>query len=430
MDTVIGSSGDMGSEIQKELDPLENARLQFEEAAQRLKLDPSFVQIIKEARRATIVKLPVQMDDGSFRVFTGYRVQHSIIRGPAKGGIRYHPDVNLDEVTALAAWMTWKCAVVGIPFGGGKGGVACDPSKMSKGELERLTRRYTADMIDVIGPESDVPAPDVNTNEQTMAWIMDTYSMHARHTVTSVVTGKPLELGGSAGRREATGRGVLFVVREAARKLGMSLKGAKVVVQGFGNVGSVAADLLAKDGALIVGVSDVKGGVQNPAGLDLPALMRHLAERKTVAGFPGGTPVDGKKILEVKCDILIPAALENQITHVNASRISARIIAEGANGPTTHQADKILNKAGVMVIPDILANSGGVTVSYFEWVQDRQGYFWREAEVNERLEHIMVTAFNDVARMSEEHKVSLRVAAFMLAIKRVVDAIQLRGVYA
>ncbi|HXL15411.1 MAG TPA: Glu/Leu/Phe/Val dehydrogenase [Methylomirabilota bacterium] len=431
MSTVTGSSGmDMGSEIQKELDPLENARLQFEEAAQRLKLDPSFVQIIKEPRRATIVKLPVQMDDGSFRVFTGYRVQHSIIRGPAKGGIRYHPDVTLEEIMALAAWMTWKCAVVGIPFGGGKGGIACDPSKMSKAELEKLTRRYTADMIDVIGPESDVPAPDVNTNEQTMAWIMDTYSMHARHTVTSVVTGKPLELGGSAGRREATGRGVLFVIREAAKKMGMSLKGAKVVVQGFGNVGSVAADLLAKDGALIVGVSDVKGGVANPKGLDLPALMRHLAEKKTVSGFPGGTPVEGKKILELPCDILIPAALENQITHVNASRISARIIAEGANGPTTHQADKILNKAGVMVIPDILANSGGVTVSYFEWVQDRQGYFWREHEVNERLEHIMVTAFNDVARMAEEHKVSLRVAAFMLAIKRVVDAITLRGVYA
>ncbi|HXF58505.1 MAG TPA: Glu/Leu/Phe/Val dehydrogenase [Candidatus Saccharimonadales bacterium] len=427
---TTGSAGDMGSEIQKELDPLENARLQFEEAAQRLKLDASFVQIIKEPRRATIVKLPVQMDDGSFRVFTGYRVQHSIIRGPAKGGIRYHPDVTLEEVMALAAWMTWKCAVVGIPFGGGKGGIACDPSKMSKTELEKLTRRYTADMIDVIGPESDVPAPDVNTNEQTMAWIMDTYSMHARHTVTSVVTGKPLELGGSAGRREATGRGVLFVIREAAKKMGMNLKGAKVVVQGFGNVGSVAADLLFKDGALIVGASDVKGGVANPKGLDFPALMKHVAEKKTVAGFPGGTPVEGKKILEVPCDILIPAALENQITHVNASRISARIIAEGANGPTTHQADKILNKAGVMVIPDILANSGGVTVSYFEWVQDRQGYLWREHEVNERLEHIMVTAFNDVARMAEEHKVSLRVAAFMLAIKRVVDAIALRGVFA
>ncbi len=421
---------DMGSEIQRELDPLENARLQFEEAAQRLKLNPSFIQIIKEPRRATIVKLPVQMDDGSFRVFTGYRVQHSIIRGPAKGGIRYHPDVTLAEVTALAAWMTWKCAVVGIPFGGGKGGVACDPSKMSQGELERLTRRYTADLIDVIGPESDVPAPDVNTNQQTMAWIMDTYSMHARHTVTSVVTGKPLELGGSAGRREATGRGILFVVREAAKKLGMNLKGAKVAVQGFGNVGSVAADLLAKDGALLVAVSDVHGGVANPRGIDLAALFEHVEKKKTVAGFTGGTPVEGNKILEVPCDILIPAALENQITQTNAGRISARIIAEGANGPTTHQADKILNKAGVMVIPDILANSGGVTVSYFEWVQDRQGYFWREDEVNQRLEQIMVQSFHDVARMAEEHKVSLRVAAFMLAIKRVVDAIQLRGVYA
>jgi glutamate dehydrogenase (NAD(P)+) len=326
--------------------------------------------------------------------------------------------------------MTWKCAVVGIPFGGGKGGIICDPTKMSMSELERLTRRYTADLIDVIGPDSDVPAPDVNTNEQTMAWIMDTYSMHARHTVTSVVTGKPLALGGSAGRREATGRGVLFCVREAAKRLGMNLKGAKVVVQGFGNVGSVAADLLAKDGAKIVGVSDVGGGVANPEGLDLPALFAHLAAKKTVAGFPGGTPVEGKKLLEIPCDILIPAALENQITQTNAGRIRARIIAEGANGPTTTQADKILNKAGVMVVPDILANSGGVTVSYFEWVQDRQGYFWREDEVNQRLEQIMVQAFNDVSAVAEEHKVSLRVAAFMLAIKRVVDAIQLRGVYA
>jgi glutamate dehydrogenase (NAD(P)+) len=430
IESTTPSSGDMGSDLQKELNPLENARLQFEEAAQRLKLDPSFAQIIKEPRRATIVKLPVHMDDGSFRVFTGYRVQHSIIRGPAKGGIRYHPDVTLEEVMALAAWMTWKCAVVGIPFGGGKGGIACDPSTMSRGELERLTRRYTADLIDVIGPDSDVPAPDVNTNEQTMAWIMDTYSMHARHTVTSVVTGKPLTLGGSAGRREATGRGVLFVIREAAKRLGMSLKGAKVVVQGFGNVGSVAADLLSKDGALIVGVSDVNGGVANPAGLDMRALLQHVEKTRTVAGFSGGTAVDGKMILEVPCDILIPAALENQITQVNAPRISARIIAEGANGPTTPQADKILNKAGVTVIPDILANSGGVTVSYFEWVQDRQGYFWREPEVNERLEQIMAQAFDDVADMAAEHKVSLRVAAFMLAIKRVVDAIELRGVYA
>ena len=429
METATSSVGkDMGT--QKELDPLENARIQFEEAAARLKLDPAFIQIIKEPRRATIVKLPVQMDDGSFRVFTGYRVQHSIIRGPAKGGIRYHPDVTLEEVMALAAWMTWKCAVVGIPFGGGKGGVVCDPSKMSRGELERLTRRYVADLIDVIGPDSDVPAPDVNTNDQTMAWIMDTYSMHARHTVTSVVTGKPLELGGSAGRREATGRGVLFCVREAARRIGLDLKGARVVVQGFGNVGSVAADLLVKDGAIVVAASDVGGGIQNPEGLDIPALIRHVKETKSVVGFHGSTPVDGKKLLELPCDILIPAALENQITHVNAGRIQARIIAEGANGPTTPQADKILNKAGVLVIPDILANSGGVTVSYFEWVQDRMGFFWREAEVNDRLEHIMVNAFQDVARMVDQHQVSFRVAAFMLAIKRVVDVIQLRGVYA
>jgi glutamate dehydrogenase (NAD(P)+) len=431
METVTHATGmDMGTELQKELDPLENARLQFEEAAARLKLDQAFVQIIKEPRRATIVKLPVQMDDGTFRVFTGYRVQHSIIRGPAKGGIRYHPDVTLEEVMALAAWMTWKCAVVGIPFGGGKGGIQCDPSKMSKSELERLTRRYTADMIDVIGPESDVPAPDVNTNEQTMAWIMDTYSMHARHTVTSVVTGKPLALGGSAGRREATGRGVLFCVREAAKKLGLDLKGATVVVQGFGNVGSVAADLLSKDGAKIVAASDVNGGIKNPNGFDMPALLKHVAATKSVVGFPGAAPVQGKDILEIPCDILIPAALENQITRTNASKIKARIIAEGANGPTTTQADKILNKAGVLVIPDILCNSGGVTVSYFEWVQDRQGFFWKEEEVNDRLEHIMVNAFRDVSSVADEHKVSLRVAAFMLAIKRVVDAIQMRGVYA
>ena len=431
METTTDSTGmDMGSSIQKELDPLENARLQFEEAAARLKLDPAFLQIIKEPRRVTIVKLPVHMDDGSIHLFTGYRVQHSIIRGPAKGGIRYHPDVTLEEVMALAAWMTWKCAVVKIPFGGGKGGIVCDPPKMSMAELERLTRRYTADLIDVFGPESDVPAPDVNTNEQTMAWIMDTYSMHARHTVTSVVTGKPLALGGSLGRREATGRGVLFCVREAAKRIGLDLKGATVVVQGFGNVGSVAADLLSKDGAKIIAVSDVGGGIQDPKGLDIPALVHHVAQHKTVVGYPGATPIDGKKILELPCDILIPAALENQITQANAARIHARIIAEGANGPTTTQADKILNKNGILVIPDILANSGGVTVSYFEWVQDRQGLFWREEEVNTRLEQIMVDAFHDVATMADEHKVSFRVAAFMLAIKRVVDAIQLRGVYA
>ena len=430
MSTVIGSSGDMGSEIQKELDPLENARLQFEEAAQRLKLDPSFVQIIKEARRATIVKLPVQMDDGSFRVFTGYRVQHSIIRGPAKGGIRYHPDVNLDEVTALAAWMTWKCAVVGIPFGGGKGGVACDPSKMSKGELERLTRRYTADMIDVIGPESDVPAPDVNTNEQTMAWIMDTYSMHARHTVTSVVTGKPLELGGSAGRREATGRGVLFVIREAASRLGMSLKGAKVVVQGFGNVGSVAADLMAKEGAIIVAVSDKSTALYNAKGLDVQDLIKWVREHRQLAGYTKAETITHEQVLTVDCDVLIPAATENVITRKNAPQIKAKIICEGANGPTSAAADKILEDKGVFVIPDILANAGGVTVSYFEWVQDRGGYFWDEETVNRRLEAILVRSFGEVIAMADRHKVANRIASYIVAVDRVAAMHRLRGMYA
>ena len=413
-----------------ELDPLANASLQFEEAAQRLKLDPGLLQIIKEPRRATIVRLPVLMDDGSFRVFTGYRVQHSIIRGPAKGGIRFHPDVTLQEVMALAAWMTWKCAVVGIPFGGGKGGIVCDPAKMSRGELERLTRRYVADLIDVFGPESDVPAPDVNTDEQTMAWFMDTYSMHARHTVTSVVTGKPVLLGGSAGRREATGRGVLFCIREAARRLGIGLRGATAVVQGFGNVGSVAAELLHKDGARILAVSDVRGAIESPDGIDIPALVEHVRAKRTVVGFPGARPMEGAKLLELPCDVLVPAALENQITPQNAERVHARIVAEGANGPTTPQADKILNRKGVLVVPDILCNSGGVTVSYFEWVQDRQGYFWSENEVNERLERIMVEAFQNVAAISDEHRVSFRIGAYMLAIKQVADVIQLRGVYA
>ncbi len=417
-------------ELQKELDPLANAMVQFDEAAARLKLDPGILQIIKEPRRVTIVKLPVHMDDGSFRVFTGYRVQHSIVRGPAKGGIRYHPDVTLEEVTALAAWMTWKCAVVGIPFGGGKGGIVCDPARMSRSELERLTRRYTADLIDVFGPESDVPAPDVNTDEQTMAWIMDTYSMHSRHTVTSVVTGKPLILGGSAGRREATGRGVLFSIREGAKRIGLDLTGASVVVQGFGNVGSVAADLLAQDGARIIAVSDVGGAIQNPDGLDIPRLLEHVRSTRTVAGFRAATPIDGKKMLELPCDVLVPAALENQITQHNAERINARIIGEGANGPTTPPADKILNRRGILVIPDILANSGGVTVSYFEWVQDRQGFFWTEGEVNERLERIMVESFRSVAAIADEHRVSFRIAAYMLAIKRVVDVVQMRGVYA
>ncbi len=424
-----------GADIQKELNPLENAQAQFDEAAQMLEIDPGLLEIIKQPRRSTIVSLPIQMDDGSFRVFTGYRVQHSIVRGPAKGGIRYHPDVNLDEVQALAAWMTWKCAVVNIPFGGGKGGIACDPGKMSKGELERLTRRYAADLADLFGPDVDVPAPDVNTNEQTMAWFMDTYSMHARRTVPGVITGKPVRLGGSRGRREATGRGVQFCVREATRYLKMDLSKCRVAVQGFGNVGSIAAELIAQDKAKIVAASDVKGGIHNPVGLDMPALLDHVKRTGSVVGFAGASPLT-TSIIEYDCDVLIPAALENQITQENAARVKARIVAEGANGPTTHEADHILKERGIFVIPDILCNSGGVTVSYFEWVQNNQGFYWTEKEVNERLEQYMVKAFHDVleiavdAESAMEAKVHMRVAAFMLAIRRVIEVVKLRGVYA
>ena len=418
-----------GSNIQKDLNPLANAERQFEEAAARLNLPPGLKEVIKRPRRATIVSLPVPMDDGTLKVFTGYRVQHSIVRGPAKGGIRYHPDVTLEEVQALAAWMTWKCAVVNIPFGGGKGGIICDPQKMSKGELERLTRRYAADLSDLFGPESDVPAPDVNTNEQVMAWIVDTYSMHERRTEYAVVTGKPLEVGGSAGRREATGRGVLFCIREACQHLKMPLAGARIAVQGFGNVGSVSAALLSRDAARLVAVSDVTGGVHDPNGLDVAALLQWVADHRGVAGFPGGKPL-ATPIVEYACDILIPAALENQITADNAGRVRARIVAEGANGPTTPDADLILEKQGVFVIPDILCNSGGVTVSYFEWVQNRMGFYWPEREVNERLEHTMVEAFRGVLTKAVEHKVNMRVAAFMVAIERVVKVIMLRGVYA
>jgi len=418
-----------GANLQKELNPLANAERQFEEAADRLNLPAGLREVINRPRRATIVSLPVAMDDGSLRVFTGYRVQHSIVRGPAKGGIRYHPDVTLEEVAALAAWMTWKCAVVNIPFGGGKGGIVCDPGKLSKGELERLTRRYAADLSDLFGPESDVPAPDVNTNEQIMAWIVDTYSMNERRTEYAVVTGKPLDVGGSAGRREATGRGVLFCVREACVHLGIPLAGARVAVQGFGNVGSVSADLMSREGAKIVAASDVTGGIHDPAGLDVPALTAWVADHRGVRGFPGAKPLTSP-IVEYDCDILIPAALENQITRDNAARVRARIVAEGANGPTTPDADAILAEKGVFVIPDILCNSGGVTVSYFEWVQNRTGLYWPEREVNERLEQAMVPAFRDVLAKSVEHKVTMRVAAFMVAIERVVKVIMLRGVYA
>lgn len=402
----------------------------LDSAAEKMNVDPALMKYIKEPRRSTIVKLPVLMDNGEFRMFTGYRVQHSIVRGPAKGGIRFHPDVTLDEVQALASWMTWKCSVAKIPFGGGKGGIVCDPRKLSKKELERLTRRYIADLIDVFGPNVDIPAPDVGTNSQTMAWIMDTYSMHKGHTASSVVTGKPLEIGGSLGRVEATGRGVMFTVRECCQNLGLRLSEATVAVQGFGNVGSIAAKLLSEEGAIVTHVSDQYGAIHNPDGIDIPELIKHVAKRRKVVGFRGAKKCKAEDVLFAKVDILVPAALENQITRANVRRIHARIIGEGANGPITPEADAVLYKKGVTVIPDILCNAGGVTVSYFEWVQDNMGYFWEEAEVNRRLEIKMVEAYNDVQLMSQQENVSLRLAAYMIAIKRVVAILEMRGIYA
>ncbi len=420
----------MAAGANTQLNPLENAERQFDEAAARLGLDAGVKEMLKRPRRATIQSLPIPMDDGSIRVFTGYRVQHSIARGPAKGGIRFHQDVTLDEVAALASWMTWKCAVADIPFGGGKGGIVVDPRTLSARELERLTRRYAADLSDVFGPDSDVPAPDVNTGEREMAWFVDTYSMHSRRTEYAVVTGKPLEVGGSAGRREATGRGVMICIEQMCKHLGMPLKGAKVAVQGFGNVGGVAADLLAREcGATIVAASDVSGAIHNPAGLDVKALLQHVQATRGVAGFAGGQPLSGS-ILEYDCDILVPAALENQITGENASRIKAKIIGEGANGPTTPDADKVLDGRGAWVIPDILCNSGGVTVSYFEWVQNRMGFYWMEDEVNGRLREKMEHAFADVLQTAVREKCSLRIAAYMVAIQRVLKVHQLRGMYA
>jgi len=427
----------MAVAVNSQLNPLENAERQFEEAAARLKLEAGVKDMLKRPRRATIQWLPVMMDDGSIRLFEGFRVQHNIARGPAKGGIRYHPDVSLEEVSALASWMTWKCAVADIPFGGGKGGIRVDPRTLSKGELERLTRRYAADLSDLFGPESDVPAPDVNTGEREMAWIADTYSMHERRTELAVVTGKPLEVGGSAGRREATGRGVMICVEQMCKYLKLPLQGARVVVQGFGNVGGVSADLLAREcGAKIVAASDVSGAVVNEQGLDVAALLRHVAEKRGVAGFAGAKPLT-TPIVEHDCEILVPAALENQITSENADRVRARIVAEGANGPTTPDADKVLESRGIHVIPDILCNAGGVTVSYFEWVQNRMGFYWPEAEVNSRLREKMVKAFGDVIAMKERtdalarsQPVSLRIAAYMVAIQRVLRVHELRGMYA
>jgi len=410
--------------------PFESMMQRFDEAAAHLRLDPNIYKILRWPNREITLYIPVLMDDGNYQVFTGYRVQHNFARGPAKGGVRYSPDVTLDEVRALAAWMTWKCAVVNIPFGGGKGGIICDPRLMSPTELERLTRRYTSDLMDFIGPERDVPAPDMNTNEQVMAWMMDTYSMHVRHTVTAIVTGKPIEIGGSRGRREATGRGLLFVCNEACKKFNFEIAKTRVVVQGAGNVGGTAALLMHEAGYKVMGIADITGCLYNPKGLDVVGVMRYLRENKTVEGYTEAEHIPVSDFLELECEILMPAATENQITSHNADRVKCRILAEGANGPTTADADEIIVAKNIFVIPDILANAGGVTVSYFEWVQDRMGFFWTEKVVNERLQEIMVSSFNDVVAFAEKFKVNTRLAAYMLAIDRVAYDTRLRGIYA
>jgi len=405
------------------------AQEQFDSAADQLDLDPGLRKVLRVPQRELTVNFPVTMDDGHVEVFTGYRIQHNVSRGPAKGGIRYHQDVTRDEVAALAMWMTWKCAVVNIPYGGGKGGVIVDPKKLSMRELEGLTRRFTTEISPLIGPDRDIPAPDVNTNAQVMAWMMDTFSMHRGYTIPGVVTGKPIAIGGSLGRNEATARGAVFTLQQASRLLGLPLPGARVVIQGYGNAGSVAADLLAAEGALIIAVSDSSGGIYKPAGLDPARVGAWKREHATVVGFPGADAVSNTEILELDCDILVPAALENQITEQNAPRISARIVAEAANGPTTPEADQILFDRGVFVIPDILCNAGGVTVSYFEWVQDMQSFFWTEQRINESLHEIMDRAFESVHSMSKLHGVHMRTAAYMVGVARVAEATTLRGLY-
>ncbi len=416
--------------LEQETNPWEAQAARFDFAAKKLNLDQGIWKVLRYPSREIIVHIPVGMDDGSIEVFTGYRVQHSIARGPAKGGIRYGPDVSLDEVRALASWMTWKCAVVNIPFGGAKGGVICDPKKMSQGELERMTRRYTAELIEFLGPEKDVPAPDMNTNEQTMAWIMDTYSMHMRQTVTAVVTGKPVNIGGSRGRTEATGRGVSVVCDEALKHLDISIDGCRVIIQGFGNVGSNSAKLLHQKGYTIIGIAEWDGALYNSNGIDIPALLEHRKKTGTIHGFREAEAADKDEMLTRSCDILIPAAIENVITSRNAEKLRCRILCEGANGPTTTVADEILADKRVFIIPDILANAGGVTTSYFEWVQDRMGYFWTDSEVNERLDNIMSASFHDVITYAGKHNVNNRIAAYMLAIDRVAYTTKQRGLYA
>jgi glutamate dehydrogenase (NAD(P)+) len=415
-----------------ELNVYRSADARFEAAARKLGLEDGVYRYLKYPSKEITVYVPVALDTGKLEVFIGYRVLHSAVRGPGKGGIRFAPNVSIDEVRALAAWMTWKCAVVNIPFGGAKGGVICDPTKLSRSELERVTRRYTAELSEWLGPERDVPAPDIGTNEQTMAWVMDTYSMHVRQATTAVVTGKPLDLGGSQGRREATGRGLMLCCNKAIHKLGMYSQNCRVIIQGFGNVGSQAAQLMHEAGYKIIGLADIYGGLYNENGLDIPKVVDWVyTQRKPLPDFPGGgEKPSAQEILFRPCDILVPAATENQITTENAHRVDCKILCEGANGPTTSYADPIIEEKGIFVIPDILGNAGGVTVSYFEWVQDRQGFFWREREVNERLRDVMERSFDEVVRYAEVHKVNHRIAAYIVAIDRVARALKLRGIYA
>jgi glutamate dehydrogenase (NAD(P)+) len=422
----------MASQVTGELNVFESAEARFEIAAKKLGLEQGVYRFLKCPEREITVYIPVALDTGRLEVFTGYRVLHSTVRGPGKGGIRFAPDVSLDEVRALAAWMTWKCAVVDIPFGGAKGGVICDPSKLSKAELERVTRRYTASLSDWLGPERDIPAPDIGTNAQTMAWVMDTYAMHVRQATTAVVTGKPLELGGSQGRNEATGRGVMICCDKALAKLKMKRESCRVIVQGFGNVGSQGALLMHAAGYKIIGAADIHGGLYNEKGIDIPKLYDWVyAQKKPLPEFPGGgEKMSAQEVLFRPTDILVPAATENQITSQNAARVDCKILCEGANGPTTSHADAIIEKKGIFVVPDILGNAGGVTVSYFEWVQDRQGFFWRESEVNERLQDVMEHSFDQVVRYAEMHGVNNRIAAYIVAIDRVARALKLRGFYA
>lgn len=413
----------------EDLNAFRIAQMQFDMAAEYLKLDPGLRQILRTPKRVLEVSIPVKMDNGQTKVFVGFRVQHNVSRGPAKGGLRYHPNVTLDEVKALAAWMTWKTATVNLPYGGAKGGIVCDPKRMSKGELERMTRRYAAEIQPIIGPEVDIPAPDVYTDAQTMAWIMDTYAMTVGHAAPGVVTGKPVSIGGSEGRADATGRGVMFVVEEACKVKKMSLRGASVAIQGFGNVGSAVARLLAEKKVKIVAISDSRGGVHNPRGIDPLRAMRYKERSGTVVGMPGASRISNDELLALKCDILIPAALENVITLHNADQIKAKIVAEAGNGPTTPHADEILSRKGVFVVPDILANAGGVTVSYFEWAQDLQGFFWQVQEVNSKLEFVMRRAFNDVHETMRKFRVYPRAAAYILAVGRVADATLVRGLF-